>query len=259
MPARRPLVILPTYNELHNLPELVEQILAALPDGHVLVVDDASPDGTGRYARARAQRDPQRRVFVLERPGKLGLGSAYRDGWRWALARGYDPVVTMDADFSHPPASLPALLALLDAGADLAIGSRYVPGGGIRNWPLRRRLLSRGANWLSRRLLRLPVADATAGFRAYRAHVLEAIDPDAVRAEGYSFLEETLWRVTAAGFRCAETPILFVNRTRDRSKINRGEILKAVATLVRLRLSRRPRLQQQRRPHPRASRGGAPC
>ncbi|HEX9793368.1 MAG TPA: polyprenol monophosphomannose synthase [Planctomycetota bacterium] len=233
-----PLVVLPTYDEARNLPSLLPEILAAVPGLQVLVVDDGSPDGTAAGVRQAALPG----VHLLERPGKRGLGSAYRDGWKWALARGHDPVLTMDADWSHHPRHLPDLLASLHCGADLAIGSRYVPGGGIARWPLHRRALSKGANWLSRALLRLPVRDATSGFRAYRAHVLRAIDPDRVRAEGYSFLEETLWLACSAGFRCAETPILFEDRRQDRSKISRTEIAKGAWTLVRLRCTPRPQL-----------------
>ncbi len=238
MDAAAPLVVLPTYNEVGNLPELSAAVLEALPGCHVLVVDDASPDGTGAWAAQRAAEEP--RLHLLARAGKLGLGSAYRAGWDWGLARGHDPLITMDADWSHHPRYLPALVALLADGADLGIGSRYVDGGGVRNWGLHRRLLSRGANLLSRLLLRLPARDATAGFRAYRASCLRGIDPAAIQAEGYSFLEESLWRVDRAGMRVAETPIVFEERRHGRSKIDRKEILRAAATLLRLRFSRPP-------------------
>ncbi len=236
MPIWRPLVVLPTYNEIDNLPLLLEGIRAAVKDVQILVVDDASPDGTGAWVREQGAPD----LHLLAREAKLGLGTAYRAGWHWGLERGFDPIVTMDADLSHHPRHLPAVLDLVRHGADLGIGSRYVPGGGIRNWPLHRRLLSHGANLLSRMLLRLPVRDATAGFRAYRARVLRAIEPDSIRAEGYSFLEETLWRVAACGFRCEETPIVFEDRRLGKSKISRAEIFKAAGTLVRLRFSKAP-------------------
>lgn len=239
MNGRRPLVILPTFAEVGNLPSLVPAILATLPTAVVLVVDDASPDGTADWVEAAAADQP--RLFLLRRPGRLGLGSAYRDGWAWGLARGHDPLVTMDADWSHHPRYLPALLDLLAAGADLAIGSRYVAGGGVRNWGLHRRLLSRGANLLSRLLLGLPARDATAGYRAWRAAALRAVRPEEIRADGYSFLEESLWRAHRLGLRVAETPILFEERRAGRSKIDRREILRAAATLVRLRLSPPPR------------------
>jgi len=224
--------VLPTYDELRNLPPLVDAILLVLPTAHVLVVDDASPDGTGGWVAERGRTEP--RLHLLSRSSKLGLGSAHRAGWSWGLERGHDPILTMDADWSHHPRYLPTLLELCAQGADLAIGSRYVSGGGVRNWPLGRRLLSRGANGLARRLLRLPVRDATAGFRAYRAATLRAIHPEAIRAEGYSFLEESLWRVHHCGLRVEETPILFEERRAGRSKINRKEILKGAGTLLRL-------------------------
>jgi dolichol-phosphate mannosyltransferase len=238
-PADAPLVVLPTFNEAGNLPGLVAAVLEAVPRAHVLVVDDASPDGTGAWVEAEAAREP--RLHLLAREGKLGLGSAYRAGWAWGLERGHDPLVTMDADWSHHPRHLPALLGLLEGGADLGIGSRYVAGGGVRNWGLHRRVLSRGANLVSRLLLRLPARDATAGFRAYRATCLRAMQPDAIRADGYSFLEESLWRVHRAGLRVAETPIVFEERRHGRSKIDRKEILRAVGTLLRLRFSSPPR------------------
>ncbi|MFQ5749549.1 MAG: polyprenol monophosphomannose synthase [Planctomycetota bacterium] len=237
MPVWRPLVVLPTFNEIENLPLLLEEIQATVKEVEVLVVDDASPDGTGTWV----ERQGRPGLHLLARKAKLGLGTAYRAGWHWGLERGFDPIVTMDADFSHHPRHLPAVLDLVRNGADLGIGSRYVPGGGIRNWPLHRRILSHGANLLSRFLLRLPVRDATAGFRAYRARVLQAIEPDSIRAEGYSFLEETLWRVAGCGFRCEETPIVFEDRRLGKSKISRAEIFKAAGTLLRLRCSRVPR------------------
>lgn len=246
MAAWRPLVILPTYDEAGSVPDLTALLLEVAPEAETLVVDDASPDGTGRWVARRAAElaaEGRPRLHLLARPRRLGLGTAYRDGWEWALERGYDPVVTMDADLSHDPSRLPALLALLEQGADVAIGSRYVPGGGVRDWSLWRRLLSRAANTAARALLGLPVRDATSGFRAYRARVLRAIEPGSIRAEGYSFLEETLWRIVRGGFRCAETPILFRGRRRDRSKISRAEILRGAATLLRLAVSRRPRLR----------------
>lgn len=228
----RPVVVLPTYNEIQNLPQLVESVWQHAPGIQIVVVDDASPDGTGAWVAAMAKR--REPLHLIARPAKLGLGSAYRAGWNWALERDFDPILTMDADFSHQPHYLPQLFGLLHQGADVAIGSRYVPGGGISDWPWNRRLLSWTANRMTRLLLRIPVRDATAGFRAYRRHVLEAIDPNTIRAEGYAFLEESLWRVHQAGFDCAESPILFQDRTRDQSKISRAEILRGMMTLLRL-------------------------
>lgn len=235
----RPLVVLPTYNEIENLPKLSEEILQTVPSAHVLVVDDASPDGTGEWVAGEAEREE--RLHLLAREAKLGLGTAYRAGWNWGLERGRDPIFTMDADYSHHPRYLPEMLRILQDGADLVIGSRYVPGGGVAAWPLHRKVLSKGANLLSRLLLGLPVRDATAGFRGYRARVLQAIEPETIRAEGYSFLEETLWRVVHSGFRCEEVPIVFEDRLLGKSKINRKEIFKAMGTLVRLRFTRRTR------------------
>jgi len=239
----RPLIVLPTYNEKANLPELVGEILRTLPHASVLIVDDGSPDGTGEWASQEAQKET--RLHVLQRGSKQGLGSAYRAGWNWGLSAGHDPIVTMDADGSHHPRHLPALLSLVQDGrTGLGIGSRYIPGGGIRNWPFHRRLLSKVANSLSRFILQLPAHDATAGFRAYRAQVLENFGPDSVQAEGYSFLEESLWRIHKAGFRVAETPILFEERRQGNSKINRTEILKAAVTLLRLRFTPTPTSQK---------------
>lgn len=247
----KPLVILPTYNEFRNLPELCAAIFQNLPSTDILVVDDASPDGTGRWVAER--RRYESRLHLLSRPKKMGLGSAYRTGWLWALKRAYDPIITMDADFSHPPERLPDLLALWQQGADLAIGSRYVTGGGVRDWPWHRRVLSRGANGLTRFLLRIPVRDATAGFRAYRASGLRRMDPMSIQAEGYSFLEETLWRAHQVDLQLAETPILFCDRTRDQSKIDRREIWLGMVTLLRLfRQSLQDRLRRARRRRPRS-------
>lgn len=234
MPDLRPLIILPTYNERENIPSLTREIFEVVPDAEILVVDDASPDETADWVRSAAETES--RLHLVERSGKLGLGTAYVAGFDWGLEREFDPILTMDADFSHHPRYLPALLALVADGAELAIGSRYVPKGGVRNWPFHRRLLSRVANLVSRLLLGLPVRDATAGFRAYRSTVLRRVDPASIRAEGYSFLEEMIWRVVQAGFRCAETPIIFEDRRGGVSKISRAEILRAVGTLARLRL-----------------------
>ncbi len=245
MGAARPLVVLPTYNEAGSLPLLVRGILAEVPEASILVVDDASPDGTGAWVRNAAGREP--RLRLLERPHKAGLGSALREGWDLALREGWDPILTMDADGSHQPRFLPLLLQALER-ADLAVGSRYCPGGSVRDWPWSRRFLSRTANRLTRAVLGLPVRDATSGFRAFRASALRALEPEHILAEGYSFLEETLWRAWHAGCRIEEVPIEFVDRRLDQSKISRGEILRAAGTLLRLRWSRPP---VQRRPAPR--------
>ncbi len=227
------LLVLPTYNEAESLPSLLQEIFEVLPQVEVLVVDDASPDGTGIWVEQRILEEP--RLHVLPRAQKLGLGSAYRDAWQWAMQREFSSLLTMDADGSHPPGALPALLAPLLAGeADLVIGSRYVPGGSIRNWPLGRRFLSRLANASARFLLRLPVRDATAGYRAWTLPALRRLDPDRIHADGYSFLQESLWRALRLGIRVREIPITFVERRGGRSKISRLEILRGGVTLLRL-------------------------
>jgi dolichol-phosphate mannosyltransferase len=233
----RSLVVLPTYNEALNVLPLVREVLAAAAELEVLVVDDRSPDGTGDLVRGAQEGEP--RLHLLERAGKLGLGSAYLAGFRFGLDRGYDRVLTMDCDFSHKPRYLPHLLAGMEHH-DLMIGSRYVPGGGIANWPLHRKFLSAFANLYTRLLLRLPVRDCTSGFRCYSRRVLETVDPFAVRSSGYSFLEELVWRVERHGFRIGETPILFEDRVRGQSKINRKEIYRAAFHVLGTALRRSP-------------------
>lgn len=231
----RALVIVPTYNEAENIERLVAEILAQSGPFDVVVVDDNSPDGTGRLADALAERDE--RVQVIHRSAKLGLGTAYIAGFRLALQRGYDYALTMDADFSHSPRYLPALLGLM-AECDLAIGSRYVPGGGATGCSAFRVLLSRGANALARSVLGLKAHDCTAGFRCYRTAVLRAIDLDTIFSNGYSFLVEMITRCQRRGFAIAELPIVFENRRLGSSKISRREIGKSIYTILRLRFSR---------------------
>jgi dolichol-phosphate mannosyltransferase len=217
----RALVILPTYNEAGNVLSISSGVLAQDPRIDVLVVDDGSPDGTGDLVEQAAKREP--RLHLMRRAGKLGLGSAYLAGFRYALERDYALVFTMDCDGSHNPRYLPQMLATAER-ADLVIGSRYVEGGGVANWPKRRMLLSRFANAYTRLLLRVPTHDCTAGFRCYRREVLETVNPFTVRGSGYSFLEEMVYRVHHAGFRIAEIPILFEQRTHGVSKIDEREI-----------------------------------
>lgn len=231
----RILTIIPTYNEAENLEPLVESLLGLDLGLHVLAVDDNSPDGTGEIAERLAQADE--RVQVIHRPRKLGLGTAYTAGFTLGLEQGYDRILTMDADFSHNPRYIPSLIDLANQ-YDLTIGSRYVPGGGVRLWALYRRALSRGANLFARALLGLQANDCTAGFRCYRAGVLRTIDPGSIRADGYSYLLEMLWRVQTAGFSIAETPIVFTDRRRGASKISQNEIFKAGSTVLRLALTR---------------------
>ena len=217
----RNLVILPTYNEAENVVPLATEVLAQDDSLEVLVVDDNSPDGTGDLVEAAGREQP--RLALIRREGKLGLGTAYLAGFRHGLENGYDRILTMDCDFSHHPRYLPAVLEAA-AGHDLVIGSRYVPGGGISNWPFYRKWLSAFANGYTRTLLRLPVKDCTSGFRCYRREVLETVDPFDIRSSGYSFLEEMVQRVHLAGFRIGEVPIVFVDRQRGASKISHREI-----------------------------------
>lgn len=231
----RPLIVVGTYNERENVEPLLREILQNAPQASVLVVDDNSPDGTGDAVRAMRRADP--RIDLLPRAGKLGLGSAILDGMRWGLERGFDPICTMDADFSHHPSYLPAILAGA-AHHDLMIGSRYVPGGGTRNWGLGRRVLSRGSNVMSRVMLGVKTQDCTGNFRAYRAGLLRRIDRDSVRSTGYSFMEEMLMLCVRAGASIGETPIVFEDRRAGSSKISKKEIANAVLTLFRLRFQR---------------------
>jgi dolichol-phosphate mannosyltransferase len=232
MTASRPtLVTLATYNEIDNLPRLVGEILAALPDADVLVIDDNSPDGTGRLADELAAADG--RIHVLHRPGKLGLGTATVAGFRWAIERGYGWLVNMDADFSHHPRYLPALRAAA-ATADVAIGSRYVPGGGVEGWGPLRHVMSRGVNWYARLLLGLPTRDNSGSFRCYRVARLAEIDLGRVRSKGYAFEEEILYRCRRVGCRFREVPIVFEDRRHGQSKINTREVCRALWDILNL-------------------------
>jgi dolichol-phosphate mannosyltransferase len=227
----RVLVVLPTYNEIENIDTVLRQIRAALPDGSVLVVDDGSPDGTAD--RAEALNGELGSIAVLRRPAKAGLGSAYRAGFRRGLDQGFDALVEMDADLSHDPAVLPRLVGPLAGGADLAIGSRYVPGGAIPDWPFLRRAISRVGCWYARVMLGLSVHDATAGFRAYRAEALRDIDLEAVRADGYGFQVEMAYRVERNGGRVVEVPIEFRDRTLGHSKMSGKIVVEALLLVTR--------------------------
>jgi dolichol-phosphate mannosyltransferase len=229
----RVMVIVPTYNEKENIEALVTQLLALPTLVSVIVVDDNSPDGTGAIAdRLAAENDG--RVQVIHRAGKLGLGTAYIAGFKRALAEGADLICTMDADFSHNPRYIPDMVGKIGEGYDLVIGSRYVRGGGASGctWP--RILLSWGANAFARFLLGLRAHDTTAGFRCYRREVLASVELDEIKASGYSFLIEMLYRVQRRGWQVGEVPIIFENRQLGTSKISRDEILKAMGTVVRL-------------------------
>ena len=221
----RVLVVIPTYNEAENLEPLLGRLRAAVPEADVLVVDDGSPDGTGAIADRMAEADPA--VHVLHRTEKTGLGTAYIAGFRWALADGYDAVVEMDADGSHAPEELPRLLAAL-RDADLVIGSRWVPGGQVRNWPLSRLLLSRGASIYTRLLLRYPVKDSTAGYRTYRRAVLESLKLDEVASTGYCFQIDLGWKTWRAGYRVTEVPITFTEREVGTSKMSSAIVVEAL-------------------------------
>jgi dolichol-phosphate mannosyltransferase len=217
---RRTLVVVPTYLEVENIETYLRRARAAVPTADVLVVDDNSPDGTAALARAQAAELGQ--IEVLQREAKTGLGNAYRAGFRWGLERGYDVIVQMDADLSHDPAAMPSLLAVLDDGADLAIGSRYVPGGSIPHWPLHRRALSRYGNLYTRFALRIGVRDATSGYRAYPADTVRGIDLLNTKANGYGFQIENAYRVSRWGGKIAEVPIVFTDRVRGHSKMSWG-------------------------------------
>ncbi|MBS1693527.1 MAG: polyprenol monophosphomannose synthase [Actinobacteria bacterium] len=226
-PSERTLVIIPTYNELENLPLIVGRVHQALPEVHILVVDDGSPDGTGDLADDLALADTDR-IHVMHRASKAGLGAAYLAGFAWGLNRGYSVLVEMDADGSHAPEQLHRLLDAIDAGADLAIGSRYVPGGTVRNWPWRRLALSKTANTYSRLLLGVNIHDITAGYRAYRREVLEKIDLTAVDSKGYCFQIDLTWRSINNGFTVVEVPITFTERELGQSKMSGSNIREAM-------------------------------
>jgi dolichol-phosphate mannosyltransferase len=219
------LVIIPTYNERENLEIIAERLHAAVPAAHLLVVDDDSPDGTGRLADDLVARTDW--VDVLHRTGKEGLGAAYVAGFAWAREHGYDVVVEMDADGSHAPEQLPRLLAALEH-ADLVLGSRWVEGGEVVNWPKSREILSRGGNAYTRMVLGLPLRDATGGYRAYRRSVLDDVLEKGVASQGYCFQVDLAWQIWKAGHRVVEVPITFVERERGESKMSRAIVVEAL-------------------------------
>ena len=227
----RVLVVVPTYNEASGIETVHRRIREELPQGHVLVVDDNSPDGTAELVDAVSSSDDH--VTLLRRATKAGLGSAYLAGFAAGLDRGFDVLVEMDADLSHDPAMLPDLVAAVTAGADLAIGSRYVPGGSVPGWPWWRRAISRVGGTYARWMLRVPVADTTSGFRAFRAGTLEAVDLDHLRADGYGFQVEMAYRVHSVGGSITEIPIAFRDRTRGRSKMSARIVVEALLLVTR--------------------------
>jgi dolichol-phosphate mannosyltransferase len=227
-----PAVVIPTYNESDNLLELVSNLNIHSPDLNIIIVDDNSPDGTGLLAEELSDHDS--RVHTIHRPRKLGLGTAHIAGIKWGLEQGLEPILTMDADFSHSPRYVPQLVQAL-AAFDTVIGSRYIAGGGTLHCTLPRKALSRGANTFARLMLGLEAHDCTAGFRAYKRTVLEAINLDAIVSDGYSFLIEMLYQCQIGGWRIGEVPIVFEDRRHGKSKVSRNEILKALNTVLRLR------------------------
>lgn len=232
--APRVLIVTPTYNERDNLPELVAAVHRAAPDADLLIVDDASPDGTGPLADEIAAADPH--VRVLHRAGKLGLGTAYVEGFAYAMAHGYDVVFEMDADLSHDPAYIPRFLEAIAGGADVALGSRNVPGGSVEGWGLGRHILSKGGSLYARTILGVGVRDLTTGFKAYTRRALELIEPATLRSNGYSFQIETTYRALRKGLRVVEVPIVFVDRRVGRSKMSRRIFAEAIVEVCRLRV-----------------------
>jgi dolichol-phosphate mannosyltransferase len=241
----RALVVIPTYNEAESVVEVLDRVLAADPRVDVLVVDDGSPDGTAKLILERGEHEP--RVHLMERSGKQGLGAAYRAGFGWGLERGYDALVEMDADLSHPPDRLPALLDGL-ATADLVIGSRYVPGGRTVNWSRLRETISRGGNAYVRLALGMPVHDCTAGYRAYRREVLEALGVDTVRSNGYCFQVEMAHKTWQEGFVVTEVPITFTERASGVSKMSRQIVAEALLRVTQWALTGGRRRARSRHP-----------
>jgi dolichol-phosphate mannosyltransferase len=241
-PVGRVAVIIPTYNERGNLEPITARLRTAVPDADLLVVDDNSPDGTGEIADKLAAEDPH--VHVLHRPGKGGLGAAYIAGFGWAMERGYGVLVEFDADGSHQPEQLPSLISALD-GADLVIGSRWVPGGTVQNWPKSREILSRGGNTYARLMLGITVRDATAGFRAYRASALQTIGIAEVQSQGYCFQIDLVLRVIRAGLAVQEVPITFIERTEGTSKMSRAIVAEALWRVTQWGVAGRLRRQQK--------------
>lgn len=219
------LVIIPTYNEADNIQPIVARVRSAVPDAHILVADDNSPDGTGKLADELAIGDDA--VHVLHRKGKEGLGAAYLAGFRWGIERGYGVLVEMDADGSHQPEELPRLLTALKS-ADVVLGSRWIPGGRVVNWPKSREFISRGGSIYSRVLLDVPIRDVTGGYRAFRKETLEGLGMDEVASAGYCFQVDLAWRAVKAGFHVVEVPITFVERERGDSKMSRNILVEAL-------------------------------
>jgi dolichol-phosphate mannosyltransferase len=232
-PPPRALIVTPTYNERANLERFVGEVRSAAPHADLLIVDDASPDATGEVADQLAARDPQ--IHVMHRAGKMGLGTAYVDGFRWGLARDYAQLFEMDADLSHQPKYLAAFFRALEEGADVVVGSRNIPGGAVEGWGLGRLALSKGGSAYSRVVLGVPIRDLTTGFKGFKRAVLEQLDLDTVRSNGYSFQIEMTYRALRRGFRVVEVPIVFVDRTAGQSKMSRRIFVEAVGVVWKLR------------------------
>jgi dolichol-phosphate mannosyltransferase len=230
------LVVIPTYNEVDNIEDVVARVRESVPDAQLLVADDNSPDGTGKLADALASADEH--VHVLHRAGKEGLGAAYLAGFAWALARDFGVVVEMDADGSHRPEDLPRMLEALQ-DADLVLGSRWVPGGAVVNWPKQRLLLSRGGNTYARVLLGVPLRDITGGYRAFRRGTLLGLDLESVASQGYCFQVDLAWQAVRRGFRVVEVPITFVERVHGASKMNRSIVTEALWRVTGWGIARR--------------------
>jgi dolichol-phosphate mannosyltransferase len=249
LPTGRPplgqvLVVVPTYNEAENIEEIVGRVRAAVPEAQILVADDNSPDGTGKLAEALGAADDQ--VHVLHRAGKEGLGAAYLAGFAWALERDFGVVVEMDADGSHRPEDLPRMLAALE-GADLVLGSRWVPGGAVVNWPKQRLLLSRGGNAYARIILGVPIRDITGGYRAFRRGTLLGLDLESVASQGYCFQVDLAWQAVRRGFRVVEVPITFVERVHGTSKMSGSIVREALWRVTGWGISSRTERLRSRR------------
>ncbi len=230
------LVVIATYNEIENLPRLLPEILGVLPNSDILVVDDASPDGTGDWVET--EQDDEPRLFLLRRAGKLGLGSAMVDALRWCLKHDYRYVANLDADFSHPPESLPEIIDAVRSSdaVDVAIGSRYAPGGRIEGWPRHRRWMSRGVNAFARWWFGLQPRDCSGSFRCYRVATIRRMGTETIVSQGYAFYEEILWRLRQIGAKMVEVPYTFRDRTQGETKLNITETIRSIVALVTLRL-----------------------
>jgi dolichol-phosphate mannosyltransferase len=248
-PLGNVLVIIPTYNEAENIKPIVHRVRATVPDAHVLIADDNSPDGTGKLADELAAADDQ--VHVLHRQGKEGLGAAYLAGFQWGIDAGYGVLVEMDADGSHQPEELPRLLIALKS-ADLVLGSRWIPGGRVVNWPKSREVLSRGGSTYSRLMLDVPIRDVTGGYRAFRKETLEGLGMADVASAGYCFQVDLAWRAVKAGFHVVEVPITFVERERGDSKMSRTIVAEALWRVTAWGVGARAGKIAGRRPGPRS-------